>query len=95
MLGQSKEYLRQLCRRLAFAEDDFRHSDAQRAMVIYFGKSQVFKGQVPQPLHGIVGGEAPSANILKEFADGFRVHSKPALSNSSQLSAVSIQSGTN
>ena len=46
--GQLRENRRQVCRRLALAENHLRHPDTQGAMVVYLGESQVFKRQMPQ-----------------------------------------------
>ena len=48
------EDLRHLRRRFTLSEYGFRHADPQRAMVVDFRESQVFKWQMPQPLHAFI-----------------------------------------
>src|SRR5580698_1839555 len=86
MLGQAGKNLRYLCRGLALAEYDFRHPRAQRAMVIELGESEVFKRQMAQAGHGLVGRELSAANLLEEFEDGIGGQRKLSVF-STQLSA--------
>jgi hypothetical protein len=43
-------------------------------MMVDLGKAQVFKRQVPQAIHCVVGSERAAAHLFKKFADGFGVH---------------------
>src|SRR5205807_7886630 len=74
VLGQPGEYLRHLRRRLAFTEDHLGHAHTQGAVMIHLGKAEIFKGQMPQALHGIVRRELATTYLIEKFADGFGVH---------------------
>ena len=74
MLGQAREYARNLRGRLSFSENDFRHAVSQRTMMVHLGEAEVFKRQMTQPVHGVVRREFALAYLLEEFANGFGVH---------------------
>jgi len=62
-----------LLRSLALTKDDFRHADAQLAMMIDFREPKVLEGQMAQPLNCIVRRYFAFTDLLKEFADGFGI----------------------
>ena len=79
-------------RSFAFSEDDFRHTDAEGAVVVDFGESQIFEWEMAELLDGFVGREFPTADLLEQFADGVRVHRLLVLrSLFSVLSAANVQ----
>ena len=86
VLRQLPENSRHLCRRLSRSENHLRHSGPQRAVMVHFGKSQVFKGKMPEPVDGIVSREFARSYPLEKFANGLGVHEKQ--------SALSIQPTT-
>ena len=49
---------------LALAENDFRESSAQGAVVIDVGKPKVFKRQVPKPLYGLARREITGGDLF-------------------------------
>lgn len=49
-------------------------------MMIDFGEAKIFKWQMTQAIHGVVGGELSGTDLLKQFADGFGVQSGTQLS---------------
>ena len=51
--------------------------------MVYFRKAQIFEGEVPEPLYGIIRREFAGSHLLEKFANGFGVQS-------SQQSARSI-----
>ena len=55
--------------------------------MIDLGKSQIFKRQMPQALHGVVRRDLARAHLLEKFTDGFRVQSstRQAVSDYHQL----------
>src|SRR5437762_2104793 len=73
MLRQSRKNLGNLCGSLSFSQNYFWHSCAQGAMVVHFGKAEVFKRQMPQALYGFVGRKPTLANFFENFADAFSV----------------------
>jgi hypothetical protein len=60
--------------RFAWRKDHLGHALAQGAMVVELGEAEVLKGQVTQALDGVVGGEALSADLVEELAQGLGVH---------------------
>src|SRR6516165_5917594 len=65
VLSKAGEDRSEVGRSFARAEDDFRHTHAQRAVVIDVGEAQVFEGQVLQLLHRLIGRELFLANLLE------------------------------
>jgi hypothetical protein len=43
-------------------------------MVIDFGETEVFEGQMTEAFYGVVGGEAFFADLIEELAKSFGVH---------------------
>jgi len=76
LFGQLCENGCNLCWSLTLSQDDFGHSVPQGTMVVDFGESEVFKGQMAQARHGIVGSEFATAYVFKQFADGVGVHNE-------------------
>ena len=87
MPGQPGEDLCRLRRGLPFTENHFGHARAQGAMMVDFGESEVFEGQMAKTVNRFVGRKFAAAHLLEEFADGFGVH------GSTQQSALGIQPG--
>ena len=56
-------------------------------MMIDFGETEIFEGQVAKAIDGIVGQDFALAHLLEEFADGFGV--QEALSGRSSMTAKS------
>jgi hypothetical protein len=52
-------------RGLPLAENHLRHARAQAAMVVDLGESQIFKRQMTQALHRIIGREFPRADLFE------------------------------
>jgi hypothetical protein len=50
---------------LAFAEDDFRHSISQGAVMVDFGETEIFKRQMPETRDGIVRRKFALAYLLE------------------------------
>src|SRR5262252_874070 len=73
MSCQARENASHLRSRLSLAENDFRHSIAERAMMINLGESQIFEWKVTQAINRIVGRERASADLLKEVSYGLGV----------------------
>jgi hypothetical protein len=65
MLRQPREDFRRLRRSLALSENHLWHARAQRAVMVNFGKSKIFKGQMAKAVDRIVGGELALAYLLK------------------------------
>jgi hypothetical protein len=65
---------------LSLSQDHLRHPAAQRTVMIYLGKSQVFEGQMAQALDGLVRRKRASADLVEEFADGISVQGHSAVS---------------
>ena len=74
--GHATENRRDLRRCLALGKNYLRHAGAQATVVVNFGKSQVFEGQMAQAIYRIVGREFAAAHLVEEFANGLRVHGK-------------------
>ena len=68
MGGEAGEDLRDLRGCFSLAEDDLRHSVAQRPMMVEFGEAQVFEGQMAKARESFVGGELTGADISKQLA---------------------------
>ena len=43
-------------------------------MMVHLCEAQVFKGQVTQAIHGIIGRKLALPYLLEQLADGFGVH---------------------
>jgi hypothetical protein len=85
VFGEPGEDSRDLRRRLAFTEDDLRHTRAQGAMMIDFGEAEILEGQMAQASDRSVGREFAFADLLEKLADRFGVQ------RSTQQPALSIQ----
>jgi len=68
MGGEAGEDLRDLRGCFSLAEDDLRHSVAQRAMVIELGETEVFERKMAKARESFVGGELTGADISKQLA---------------------------
>ena len=68
------EDLGDLSGRFSFAKNHFGHALAEGAMVIDLGESEVFEWEMAETLHRLVGRELFGADLLKELAEGSRVH---------------------
>ena len=75
LLGEPLEYFCGLRWRLPLAKNNLGHARSQSAMMVDLREPQVFKGQVPQPLDGVVGRDLALAHLIEKFANGFGVHS--------------------
>ena len=71
---QAGKNLRNLRRRFPRAQHHFRDAGPQRAMMIEFGKAQVFERHVTQASQGLVGREAPAAHVGQQLAQGGGIH---------------------
>ena len=83
---QARENSCDLRRSLPFPENHFRHSRAQRTMMIDLGKSEIFEWQVAKTINGLVGSDRAFADLVKELSDGFGVQVALALALSYQPS---------
>jgi hypothetical protein len=72
--GQAAEDLRYLPWRFALSKNYLGHALAQGAMVVDLGKTQVLKGQVAQPLDGLVGRDALFPDLIEQLTEGLGVH---------------------
>jgi hypothetical protein len=50
---------------LPLRQYDFGETRAQRAMVVHLGKSDIFKGQVPQARHGLVRRQLAAPDLFE------------------------------
>jgi len=73
------EYLGNLSGRFAFAEDDFGHALAKRAVVIEFGEAEVFEGQMTKALDGLIGRELSGPDFVEQLSESVRVHDEGTL----------------
>jgi hypothetical protein len=78
--GQPRENLGHLRWSFPLTEDHFGHAHAQGTMMIDFGKTQVFEGEVAQTIYSVVGHEFAVADLFEKFADGFGVHGNNRIS---------------
>jgi hypothetical protein len=76
MLCQTREDARYLRWSLAFSKDHFRHAGAQSPVVVDFCESQIFKWQMSQARHSVIGREFAFTHLLKKISDRFRVQEK-------------------
>jgi hypothetical protein len=68
-----------LRRSLPFSQHNFRHSSAQRAVVIDLGESEIFEGKMAQARDRVVGRDFAFADSVEELADGFGVQERSRL----------------
>ena len=87
MFSEAGENLREVRGRLALAQNHLGHAGAQAAVMINFGKTEIFEGKMAQAVDGVVGGQLATTDLIEKFADGFSVHGR-ALSG--QQSAFSL-----
>ena len=73
MLCQPRENPSHLRTRLPFPKNHLRHSSPQYPMMIDFGKSKIFKGQMTQPVNGLIWSQGALTNLLEKLANGFSV----------------------
>ena len=64
---------------LALAEDDFRNSVPQRAMMIDLGEAQVFERQVAQAFDGRVDVHRSGADLFEQAAQMILIHTSPSV----------------
>jgi len=74
MLREAGEDFGGVRRSLAFRQNDFGHTDAQRAVMIDLGEAEIFERQVSQAIDGGIGRELALAHLLEEAANGVGVH---------------------
>jgi hypothetical protein len=74
VFGKLLKYFCHVSGRLPLAEDNFRHSNPQRTVMIDFGKSQILERHMPQPLDSLVRRKFSFSHLLKKFANGLSVH---------------------
>ncbi len=82
VFGEAGKNSGDLRRRLAFAENDFGHADAQGAVMIDLGEAEIFEGQMTQARNGVVGRELALAYLFEKLADGFGVQEALSIQHS-------------
>ena len=65
---------------LALRENYLRHPSAQRTMMIELGKSEVFKGQMAQPLQRLRNVGAAFAHFVQQHLNRQGIHHMPSFS---------------
>src|SRR5579862_1988135 len=65
VLRQSRENLCHLRGGLPLAENHLWHARTQAAMVVHLGESKIFKWQMPQSIHRVIGSKFPLANLVE------------------------------
>ena len=63
-----------MSRPLTGSEYDFGHTDAQRSVMIDLGEPEVLEWHMPQLLHGIIGGDFATPDLLEQSLQLFRIH---------------------
>ena len=62
---EPREDLGELLRTFSRPEDDLRHADAQRPMMVHVGEAEVLEREMLQPLHGFVGREPAALHLVE------------------------------
>jgi hypothetical protein len=74
--GEADKDFGDLCGSFSLGKDDFGGSLAEGAVVVDFGESEVFEGQVAEALDGLVGRDALFLEIREQLAQGLGVHKR-------------------